>query len=106
MEVWREELYANELYHYGVKGMKWRHRKTPDNLNDKKEYKPLHAVNRWEQYYDKRIYGTRHKYNKEGSKKGKKLFTHYTRHNERRAKNAIKNILDRLGNLPLKALKR
>ena len=27
METWREELYANELYHYGVKGMKWRFRK-------------------------------------------------------------------------------
>ena len=27
METWREELYANELYHYGVKGMKWRHHK-------------------------------------------------------------------------------
>ena len=29
MESWREELYANELYHYGVKGMKWHHRKSP-----------------------------------------------------------------------------
>ena len=29
METWREELYANELYHYGVKGMKWHHRKSP-----------------------------------------------------------------------------
>lgn len=27
MESWREELYANELYHYGVKGMKWRFHK-------------------------------------------------------------------------------
>ena len=27
METWREELYANELYHYGVKGMKWHVRK-------------------------------------------------------------------------------
>lgn len=27
MEAWREELYANELYHYGVKGMKWRFHK-------------------------------------------------------------------------------
>lgn len=27
METWRKELYANELYHYGVKGMKWRFRK-------------------------------------------------------------------------------
>lgn len=23
METWRYELYANELYHHGVKGMKW-----------------------------------------------------------------------------------
>lgn len=23
MEEWRKQLYANELYHYGVKGMKW-----------------------------------------------------------------------------------
>lgn len=23
MEVWREELYDNELYHFGIKGMKW-----------------------------------------------------------------------------------
>lgn len=27
METWRKELYANELYHYGVKGMKWRFHK-------------------------------------------------------------------------------
>lgn len=39
MEAWREELYAGELYHYGVKGMKWRHRKkydVSDNRNEKK----------------------------------------------------------------------
>ena len=23
MEPWREELYSNELYHFGIKGMKW-----------------------------------------------------------------------------------
>lgn len=27
MEPWREELYHSELYHYGVKGMKWKNRK-------------------------------------------------------------------------------
>ena len=46
MEVWREELYANELYHYGVKGMKWRHRKTPEkpeNTNEKRGNKPRHS---------------------------------------------------------------
>ena len=27
MESWREELYASELFHFGVKGMRWRKRK-------------------------------------------------------------------------------
>jgi len=27
MESWRQELYDNTLYHYGVKGMRWRHHK-------------------------------------------------------------------------------
>ena len=33
MESWRQELYDNTIYHYGVKGMKWRHHK-PRELAD------------------------------------------------------------------------
>lgn len=33
MESWRQELYDNTLYHYGVKGMKWRHHKPREIAN-------------------------------------------------------------------------
>ena len=29
MEAWREELYANELYHHGIKGQQWGERNGP-----------------------------------------------------------------------------
>lgn len=42
MEPWRRELYHSELYHYGVKGMKWGEHKFGDILKD---------------WYDRRITG-------------------------------------------------
>lgn len=34
MEPWRRELYEKELYHYGVKGMKWGEHKFADALSE------------------------------------------------------------------------
>ena len=41
MEAWREELYANELWHHGIKGQQWGERNGPPYPLDKSTHKAV-----------------------------------------------------------------